>query len=422
MKTFGFPAVSLCALLLCLTMTVSGAGAQTGQAAFESRINAAYADTGATDEELIDVVTTTYLEMTAALYSGISGLDRTFILNDSEEFAPCHTYFEQSHRNEFAGEQLHDPEYTVTVNSITTAGNCAEAKATLFFSWRYAQLDFDSGLSVDYTFTLEKVQGAWLIGDIQTNAFEDTQWRLCGYASEEDNCESDSQSFSTNPDDTDFLTPEEMFEYEQSFTAQHASAAGASSVSINRNAVSTYASTYYQNYNSQFPSWEASNTDCQNFASQCIWAGFGGTAPSSSTYSFPMLPNWHMTSGTGGTASWTSCSTFRSNAFRSSGAESGVYGVCWSMPKKTSGNEDVYEDYVSTLEVGDIVHFKWNGNGNQHAMVVVQTTGISGARTPSDIILAGHTTNEYGRSLENKLRLNGYPQYWAIRIMSVYTP
>ena len=155
--------------------------------------------------------------MTAAIYSGMSSLDRTFILDDSDEFAACHLYFEQSHRNEFAGEQFTNPACTVTVNSITVTGNCAEAKAELFFTWRYPQLDFDSGLSVDYTFTLAKVQGAWLIGDIQTNAFEDTQWRLYGYASDADNRESESQSFSTDPDDTEFLNPEEMLEYEQSF-------------------------------------------------------------------------------------------------------------------------------------------------------------------------------------------------------------
>lgn len=65
-------------------------------------------------------------------------------------------------------------------------------------------------------------------------------------------------------------------------------------LNYNPNSAATYARLFATTHNSVFPYWsESGKTNCTNFASQCIWAGFGGssTAADLNSSAYPMHPS-----------------------------------------------------------------------------------------------------------------------------------
>lgn len=389
--------------------------AETEQAVFEAQVASAYEANEMSDENVIETVINTFFDMNAKIYAGIQTLDNSFIMDDSIQYAACHDYFEEQARNMFSKE-IYYPEYDVTVNAISIDGNTANVTAKFLFTYVYEPTETDrSGISVKYNFTLEKINGEWLIGDIQTNSSEDIAARECGYLTNNENVVANGIEAQIADE---ILSLQEMVVYEQA-VMNSPSVMRASSISINRTRAASYASSYWSNYNSAFEDCTSKGGDCQNFASQCIWYGFGGTTSGIASHAFPMLTNWYG-SKSGSSSSWISCTNFRGTALKTSGSSTGVYGIVWEMPRKTSAG-DAYENYFSTLEVGDIIQFEWNDTGNKHAVVVTKVTGTAGSRTADNIYVSGHTTDEYNRLLSDKLQSNSNPKYWAIRIMSVYS-
>lgn len=396
------------------SMAVEPVYMETEQAAFEAQVANAYNAVEMTDEDVIETVISTYFDMAANIYAGLQTLDDSFILDDSPQYAACHNYFETQARKMFSKE-IFSPEHEITVDSISINGNTADVTARFLFTYVYEPTETDrSGISVKYDFTLEKSNGEWLIGDIQTNSSEDMAARECGYSISGATADFSDQG---GQDAAEILSPDEMVAYEREIMSSQIMPLS-TKASLNRSKVASYAGLYWSRYNDKFPSF--GKADCQNFASQCIWYGFGGSIGGIESHAFPMLPNWYASIDNGLVYSWTSCSNFRNTALKTSGSTTGVYGVVWEMDEMSDENSDVYYDYVSTLDVGDLVHFRWD-NGDQHAMVVTKVTGTSGSRTPDDIYVSGHTTDEYNRCLADKLGQNEEPAYWAIRIMSVYS-
>lgn len=151
----------------------------------------------------------------------------------------------------------------------------------------------------------------------------------------------------------------------------------------------TGASTGQTNYyNSNFVSLSA---DCQNFASQCVWAGFGGdnTAASVNGCAVPMDNvgsgvnyRWYANPSSVHWA-WTACSYFRNyliNSANDTGMRltANIYDVDKAVSSIPSNTGEL---------VGSVMHVYGSAGAYEHAIVV--TTANS--RSRSDIYYCAHT-------------------------------
>lgn len=140
--------------------------------------------------------------------------------------------------------------------------------------------------------------------------------------------------------------------------------------------------------------------DCQNFASQCVWAGLGGSG--SSTSARPAVsasvagsdgPNlWHRNNA-------TTC--YESNTYWLNWTWDNVRGFANMMVKSTSGKEGPlgntqYSGYFGYANVGNVLSVDWDGDPSRdtldHAMFVTEVSGTSGSRTTSQVKVAAHTS------------------------------
>ena len=151
---------------------------------------------------------------------------------------------------------------------------------------------------------------------------------------------------------------------------------------LTRSYASTYAYTYScddqslwttSSYNSNYPSYNP--RDCQNFASQCIWYGLGGTNLSYyiNNKLHPMISSgsvaWYE-SGTQYDASsnWISCGSFWDYVnCTTSPSNGGLYGL------------PMYQS-IAYAEPGDTIQCD-NGDGFGHTYIVYAVTGTYGAET-----------------------------------------
>lgn len=160
-----------------------------------------------------------------------------------------------------------------------------------------------------------------------------------------------------------------------------------------------YASTYSSNanntssYNSNFLNYFSSDSDCQNFVSQCIWAGFYGTNTSTAINNkyTPMITTsgreWWATSSSA-TTSWVNCEAFANYVAAGGSSVDGLYGSVGSKGSIANGY------------AGDIIQV-YNGSGYHHSYIIDQATGTSGSRTLSNFYVTAHTTNRKHELLSN---------------------
>lgn len=162
------------------------------------------------------------------------------------------------------------------------------------------------------------------------------------------------------------------------------------------NAVSYAAAHYRDTSNSVFG--YNSTHDCQNFASQCVWAGLGGTgtdktarpavptslvgtsafnvwcADQSTTYYSYFAYNW----------AWNNVQGFAKLVYASTPSAAGPYGYTY------------YTQGVQTASVGDVLTVDWSGapaaDTLDHAMFVTGVNGTAGSRTKDNVMIAAHTS------------------------------
>ena len=177
-----------------------------------------------------------------------------------------------------------------------------------------------------------------------------------------------------------------------------------SSIAYNAAAAATYARIYAMNYNSNFPSYASQGGDCANFASQCIWAGFGGSNHSTaiSERQYPMDSSgtykWYP-----GTQSWAgvfSMVNYANGMNSSSSTEAGwlsnvnVVNQASQLPSMDykgavlmiPGRKTVQQPDGST--VSQIVDFG-------HAIVAISGTSYTNIR------YCGHTANAFNALLSD---------------------
>ena len=184
--------------------------------------------------------------------------------------------------------------------------------------------------------------------------------------------------------------------------AERMAVAAGTSIAYDRDAAVAYAESHYNSYNRGFQ--DRSPADCQNFASQCVWAGYGGTTPPANTdaISDPMVyyyngssaRNWYGTAGDA-SESWVRCSAFKNYIATCNASKKGPVG--WVYDRTST--------CLRYAQPGDIIYIYYRDNTDglpDHAYVVVSTENAYGSNNVNTIYVSAHTNDCYGFALKNR--------------------
>ena len=253
-----------------------------------------------------------------------------------------------------------------------------------------------------YTISFENVADRWFIADVFSDDAQEIFYRENGL---DLNVEERLDALRQPLESVDNSLKEQL----QTRSQEDRNDSGATRGQINyiRSYAVSYAKQYSANstgnssYNSNF--LLCSGNDCQNFAAQCVWFGFGGINTSSyiNSKASPMIATgtreWWCTKtdACGSNTSdsyWTYVSAFM-NYINGPGAgyNPGPYGYNYNG--------------VAYSDIGDVIQVSWSGNSSyNHAYVVSGvTSGTSlGSRTVADIKICAHTTNHKDWALSNE--------------------
>lgn len=278
-----------------------------------------------------------------------------------------------------------DPEITENVCRVSV-------KETEQF--RYTDSDRLSVNETYYTVRLVKPEDRWIIADVTDGSRFDTFYKEQGAA------------FDENAALAEFAAALERDGCTVSYTAPPS---GEGVLPYNGANAAAYAYTYSRLaagtprsgfYNSQFYRYDGQGGDCQNFASQCIWAGFGGSQTGSAIRrgALPMdasgSDQWFGRAASGGKInhSWISCRSFRKYL---TGNEDGT-GIEGSNASGETGMYATILDVASASAltgaspeelVGAVAHVEGSGGSYSHAIVLTEATG----NRRSEIWFCGHT-------------------------------
>lgn len=161
----------------------------------------------------------------------------------------------------------------------------------------------------------------------------------------------------------------------------------------------TYATNHYSDTSNSVFGFTSGN-NCQNFASQCVWAGLGGSG--SSTSSRPAVST--SVAGNSGQNVWqrnvaTTC--YSSDTYWLNWTWDNTRGFANMMKESRTtlegpyGNTQ-YSGYFGYTSEGNVLEVDWEGaparDTLDHAMFVTQVSGTSGSRTTSQVKIAAHTS------------------------------
>ena len=159
-----------------------------------------------------------------------------------------------------------------------------------------------------------------------------------------------------------------------------------------------YAKAHYQDTSHALFGYNSTN-NCQNFASQCVWAGLGGTNSATAR------PAVSINAGTVSASDFNvwccnEASTYYDN-WELNWAWTYVPSFANLMAVSTSSAEGPYGNSyftyaVANAEKGNVLYFNKQGTatllGIDHAMFVTAVIGTAGSRTKDQVKIASHTT------------------------------
>ena len=276
---------------------------------------------------------------------------------------------------------ISNEKFEYTINSITITGDKATAKCYEQYEYTYKNDPVRSSRGIEYQITFVKKDNKWEIVDITTN---NELERLVAQTGDV----SGKYIF-------DFDIDEEVEEESKDFAST--TAVNGTTHEYNRSAAAQYALDYSASsdgtdaYNSKFPHFDA---DCQNFVSQCVWFGLGGTNTTTaiSNKNKPLMTTtgreWFCTKS-GHSASWTVVGDFRNYVVPEANGEDGIYGVRYLKGK------------IANAQKGDVVQICDSNGTWYHSYIISSVTGTYGSRTLSNINICAHTSNRRNENLAN---------------------
>ena len=276
---------------------------------------------------------------------------------------------------------ISNEKFEYTINSITITGDKATAKCYEQYEYTYKNDPVRSSRGIEYQITFVKKDNKWEIVDITTNNELERLVAQTGDVS--------------GKYISDFDIDEEVEEETKDFAST--TAVNGTTHEYNRSAAAQYALDYSASsdgtdaYNSKFPHFDA---DCQNFVSQCVWFGLGGTNTTTaiSNKNKPMMTTtgreWFCTKS-GHSASWTVVGDFRNYVVSEANGEDGIYGVRYLKGK------------IANAQKGDVVQICDSNGTWYHSYIISSVTGTYGSRTLSNINICAHTSNRRNENLAN---------------------
>jgi hypothetical protein len=177
-------------------------------------------------------------------------------------------------------------------------------------------------------------------------------------------------------------------------------------------AAAAYADTYWQNYNSAWPSFANRGGDCTNFVSQALYSG-GIAMRTSSAYSGDAA--WYMLPKTG--HRWTYSLPWINAQDQSIFALRYLPGVTQVVSYYGVAPGQTVADHASQ---GDIVLYDWNNDGvYDHEAIVSASDGANPDGTANWDLVDAHTNNRY----HAYWTLAQYNASWATtRIVALHIP
>lgn len=294
-------------------------------------------------------------------------------------------------------EGLNISNYSVTygVPEIEIGDGVAKARIFETVGMQYDGLDEMSAMSTKYELDLARIDNEWIIVNIRSNdLFDQTHSQ-------------DDFDFETAVSKYDAVmadSGEVVVELDTTEKVKELKASGATLYAYNYASAANYSLTYTTStnvnttsyYNSHFPNHEE-NGDCMNFASQCMYAGFGGSDEVSAinAMSFPMdrqgnsdLDKWYTNaSGRSSSAPWRGTLSFQNYASRVDGtvpSQDNMYVNMYLMSPSAALN--TIPTYQTRLR-GAVVFVLDDVGDLGHAMVISKVTGPS----VSQVFVSAHT-------------------------------
>lgn len=278
---------------------------------------------------------------------------------------------------------------------LTLEDRTAHAFVTEAASFRYLDSDRPSVYQTYYSVDLVKLDGRWLVADVTDGSWFDSLYKsdpAFDVSAALDTFAASLQTDSCVVHNPYTPPPGSAIAYNGANAAAYAYTYSRREADIPRN----------EFYNAQFQSFAGKGGDCMNFASQCMWAGFGGSQETAGVtgHALPMDTEgssiWYSwdTGKNTGTTSWVSCQNFRKYLTGSADGlgESGSNGAedpgMYATIMDVAAGSDL--SGVSTQElVGAVAHVSGEGGPYAHAIVLTAATGVS----RSQIWFCAHTTD-----------------------------
>jgi hypothetical protein len=273
-----------------------------------------------------------------------------------------------------------------TVHDMRVSDYDAEIVFDGVHTWRYIDSDIRSSSGHSYTMRFEKTDDdKWLITEVDfydemypANIDDpdlDVKGTIDSARAEEQKYIAEMAARSAGQEEPELVQPDIDIQMLPGATTQRA---------MNTTLAASYATNHggTGTYNSAFTSFPS---DCQNFVSQCVWAGLGGTNSGIPTHAVPMATNsgreWYNSAiANDYTNSWISLSKFTTYIQNGSQSTYGLAGAIFSS--------------IAGVNQGDIIHiYKDEEGGWFHTYFVNSVTGTAGSRTAANIYVSGHTTN-----------------------------
>lgn len=299
------------------------------------------------------------------------------------------------------------PSYTV--DSCEVGEELAIVRITEQLDFKYTELDESSYVLTHFIISLYKYNEDWFITHIVSDdEFYMSYWKV-GFDLDKQVRAYDSSEI------------EESIIMEEENTANQTLSLGINRTYIAQNAVN-YALTYSTASDSgSVPSYYNSNflffsEGCQSFASQCVWAGLGGSNTQSdinakSGMDATGTKTWWCTGSA--YSNWASCSQFRTytNAVKSSSTETGVYCDTYD-----AGASETDLGFSSSTLLGSILHVKGYSSGSPvalgHAVIITKVLG----RTRSTVYYTAYNQCKRNVKLSLSFPANGN-SYDTIHVM-----
>ena len=306
-------------------------------------------------------------------------------------------------------------DYEIVYDNISFDGFKAEidgenAEASIVESYSYYQNDgFDTECfrMREYTFKLLKDDNGWEITEVKTN----DAWEEEGFNYEPINIDEAINAATKSINIDSFYTSAAYIGAESGITPMWSQTLYVWSYNVT-NAVN-YAEKYFKENYENTVFGVTKNKDCQNFVSQCIWAGFGGSG--SNIKAEPAVSS-NLTGTTNSPYLWcrNEYSTCYTDDFRKNWAWDNTIGFTNRIAISDAVSPGPYgfmtygSSAISNANVGQALYYLDLDEYTDkvlpsHATFITKVTGSAGSRTASNIFIAAHTnyTNSAFQSLSS---------------------